>query len=59
LGFFERYLSLWVALCMVAGVLVGKLPPGFTAALRGLEFGKGRSRFLRIAIISRLSFDGP
>ena len=32
IGFFQRYLTLWVALCMVAGVLIGKfLPviPGF------------------------------
>ena len=30
LGFFERYLSLWVALCMGAGILLGKLLPGVT-----------------------------
>jgi ACR3 family arsenite transporter len=32
IGFFQRYLTLWVALCMVTGVLIGKfLPvvPGF------------------------------
>jgi ACR3 family arsenite transporter len=36
---FERYLTLWVALCMAAGVLLGKTFPGLTAALRDLEFG--------------------
>jgi ACR3 family arsenite transporter len=41
LNVFERYLSLWVGLCMVAGVVVGKASPGFTQALRGLEFGQG------------------
>jgi ACR3 family arsenite transporter len=51
LGFFERYLSLWVALCMVAGVLVGKLLPGFTAALRGLEFGKDSQINVPIAVL--------
>ncbi len=30
LNVFERYLSVWVALCMVAGVALGKLLPGFT-----------------------------
>lgn len=25
LAFFERYLSLWVALCMLAGVVLGKM----------------------------------
>ena len=23
LGFFEKYLTLWVALCIVAGILIG------------------------------------
>ena len=41
LNVFERYLSLWVGLCMVAGVVLGKAVPGFTGALRGLEFGQG------------------
>jgi ACR3 family arsenite transporter len=41
LNLFERYLSLWVGLCMVAGVLLGKIIPGLTQALRGLEFGHG------------------
>ncbi|HET9318069.1 MAG TPA: ACR3 family arsenite efflux transporter, partial [Vicinamibacteria bacterium] len=38
---FERYLSLWVALCMVAGVALGKTVPGLTSVLRGLEVGRG------------------
>ncbi|MBN9661644.1 MAG: ACR3 family arsenite efflux transporter [Acidobacteria bacterium] len=41
LDFFERYLTIWVALCMVAGVLLGKLLPGLTAAVRSLELGEG------------------
>ncbi len=51
LGFFERYLSLWVALCMAAGILTGKFLPGVTAALRGLEFGKGSQINVPIAIL--------
>ena len=31
---FERYLSVWVALCMVLGVAIGKLFPGLVGALR-------------------------
>jgi ACR3 family arsenite transporter len=41
LNVFERYLSVWVGLCMVAGVVLGKVIPGLTDALRGLEFGRG------------------
>jgi len=51
LGFFERYLSLWVALCMAAGIVIGKLLPGFTAGLRGLEFGKGSQINVAIAVL--------
>jgi ACR3 family arsenite transporter len=36
---FERYLSLWVVLCMAAGVVLGRAAPGLTGRLRGLEFG--------------------
>ena len=51
LNFFERYLTLWVALCMVAGVLLGKLAPGVSGALRGLEFGADSPINLPIAVL--------
>jgi ACR3 family arsenite transporter len=41
LGLFERYLSVWVGLCMVAGVVLGKAAPAVIEVLRGLEFGRG------------------
>src|SRR5690242_18002391 len=47
---FERYLSLWVGLCMIVGVLLGKLWPGGIGAVRDLEFGKGSQINLPIAI---------
>ncbi len=34
---FERFLSLWVMLCMVVGIALGKLLPEPVAALRSLE----------------------
>ena len=48
---FERWLTVWVALCMVAGVLLGKLAPGLTGALRGLEFGQDSQINLPIAVL--------
>ncbi len=39
IGFFERYLSIWVALCIGAGILLGKLLPGVFQALSRLEYG--------------------
>ena len=41
LALFERYLSLWVALCMVGGILLGRLAPAAVQALRSLQFGSG------------------
>ncbi|WP_395063837.1 ACR3 family arsenite efflux transporter [Paraburkholderia silvatlantica] len=37
IGFFERYLSVWVALCIVAGIVLGKLLPGAVHEVSGLE----------------------
>src|ERR1017187_5790070 len=51
LGAFERYLSIWVALCMAAGIGLGKLLPGAIAGLRGIEFGKGSQINAPIAVL--------
>jgi ACR3 family arsenite transporter len=51
LNTFERYLTLWVALCMVGGVLIGSAAPQLAAALRGIEFGKGSHINAPIAIL--------
>jgi ACR3 family arsenite transporter len=40
LGFFERYLTLWVALCIAAGVGLGQVAPGFVGMVSGLEFAR-------------------
>ena len=37
LSFFDRYLSIWVVLCMAAGILIGKCLPAVPAALGRLE----------------------
>jgi ACR3 family arsenite transporter len=39
IGFFERYLSLWVALCIAAGVGLGNLQPQWFQALARVEYG--------------------
>lgn len=33
MGFFERYLTVWVGLCIVAGIGLGKIAPGLAASL--------------------------
>jgi len=51
LGVFERYLTAWVALCMMAGMVLGKLLPDLTAALSKLEFGRGSQVNVPIAVL--------
>jgi ACR3 family arsenite transporter len=48
---FERYLSLWVVLCMAAGVGLGIVAPAFMDGLRGLEFGEGSQINVPIAVL--------
>ena len=40
MGIFERYLSVWVALCIVAGVLLGNLFPAVFQAIAAIEYGQ-------------------
>lgn len=37
IGFFERYLSVWVALCIIVGIVLGKTLPGLFQTESGLE----------------------
>lgn len=37
MGIFERFLSIWVGLCIVAGVTLGQLLPGIFEVIAGLE----------------------
>ncbi len=38
MGIFERFLSIWVALGIAAGVGLGLLVPGLFQAVAGIEF---------------------
>lgn len=38
ISFFERYLTVWVALCMLSGILIGKFIPGIPVFLGKLEY---------------------
>lgn len=39
IGFFERYLSVWVALCIAVGIGMGTLLPDLFQVLAGIEYG--------------------
>jgi ACR3 family arsenite transporter len=51
LAFFERNLTLWVLLCMVAGVLLGTIAPKAIASLSSMEFGRDSHVNVPIAIL--------
>ena len=51
LTLFERYLTLWVALCMGAGIFLGKRFPGAVDVIRSMEFGEGSRINIPIAIL--------
>ena len=40
MGLFERYLSIWVGLCIIAGVALGNALPEVFATLAGVEFAQ-------------------
>lgn len=40
IGFFQKYLTLWVAICMVVGVLIGKFLPSIPTFLNQFEYAK-------------------
>ena len=40
IGIFEKYLTLWVIICMIAGVLIGKFLPDIPAFLSKFEYAQ-------------------
>jgi ACR3 family arsenite transporter len=40
IGFFERYLTVWVLLCIVAGMALGRVFPAVFGAIGAMEFAK-------------------
>ncbi len=51
LNFFERYLTIWVGICMIGGVIIGRSLPGMTDGLRRMEFGEGSQINIPIAVL--------
>lgn len=39
IGFFEKYLTVWVLLCMAAGILIGRFLPGVRDVLESIKIG--------------------
>jgi ACR3 family arsenite transporter len=56
LSFFEKYLSVWVALSIVAGIALGKVAPGVAKHLDGLAIYVGDAPVVSIPIAICLFF---
>ena len=56
LSAFERYLSVWVILCIVAGIVLGKLAPRFATVLDGLAMTVNDAPVVSIPIAICLFF---
>ena len=53
---FERYLTLWVGLCIIAGIVLGKAAPGVASFLDGLALYVGEAPVVSIPIAVCLFF---
>ena len=56
MNFFERHLTTWVALCIVAGMSLGKLAPGLAGWLDGLSLNVNGAPVVSIPIAICLFF---
>jgi ACR3 family arsenite transporter len=56
LNFFERYLTIWVILCIVGGIVLGKVAPGFAKALDGMAIYVNKAPVVSIPIAICLFF---
>lgn len=56
ISFFERYLSVWVALCIVVGIVLGKLAPGIALKLDSMAIYVNEAPVVSIPIAVCLFF---
>ena len=56
IGFFERYLTVWVLLCIGAGILLGKLAPGLARTMDGFSIYVNGAPVISIPIAICLFF---
>ncbi|UCC22168.1 MAG: ACR3 family arsenite efflux transporter [Planctomycetota bacterium] len=53
---FEKYLTVWVVLCIVGGIVLGKLAPGFAKTLDGMAIFVNKAPVVSIPIAVCLFF---
>jgi arsenite transporter len=53
---FERYLTVWIALCIVGGIVLGKVAPGFAKTLDGMAIYVNEAPVISIPVALCLFF---
>ena len=56
LNIFEKYLTVWVALCIAGGIVLGKVAPGFAESLDKIAIYVGDAPVVSIPIAVCLFF---
>jgi arsenite transporter len=56
LGFFERYLTVWIVLCIAGGILLGKIAPGVAHSLDNMSLSVAGAPVVSIPIAICLFF---
>ena len=56
MSLFERYLTAWVALCIIAGIALGTVAPGFAATLDGMAISVNGAPVVSVPIAICLFF---
>jgi len=56
ISFFERFLTVWVALCIVGGIILGKVAPGLAGALDAMAISVDGAPVISIPIAICLFF---
>ena len=56
IGIFERYLTVWVALCIVTGIVLGSIAPEFAQTLDSMSLNVNGAPVVSIPIAICLFF---
>ncbi len=56
MSIFERYLTVWVGLCIVGGIVLGKIAPGLATHLDGMAISMGGAPVVSVPIAVCLFF---
>ncbi|NQV24676.1 MAG: arsenical-resistance protein, partial [Rhodopirellula sp.] len=56
MSLFERYLTVWIALCIVGGIVLGKVAPGLAKTLDGMAIYVNDAPVISIPIALCLFF---